>query len=109
RLWNADTMAAVKTMNGHSDWVYAVAFSPDGNLLASGSWNGEVKVWKVADGSLVKSFNASPGIVAAVAPKKRTGLWKCQGATELRYTDASRMNTDQGKKEEKRRRADLFN
>jgi WD40 repeat protein len=70
RLWNADTMAAVKTLNGHTDWVYALAFSPDGNLLAAGSWNGEVKVWKVADGALVKSFNASPGIVAANAPKK---------------------------------------
>lgn len=70
RLWNADTMAAVRSMNGHTDWVYAVAFSPDGNLLASGSWNGEVMVWKVADGSLVKAFNASPGIVTANAPKK---------------------------------------
>ena len=69
-LWNADTLAAVRSLTGHSDWVYAIAFSPDGNLIASGSWNGEVKVWKVADGTLVKSFTGSPGIVAANAPKK---------------------------------------
>ena len=70
RIWNADTLAAVKTLSGHTDWVYTIAFSPNGNLIASGSWNGEVKVWKVADGTLVKSFTGSPGYVAANAPKK---------------------------------------
>jgi WD40 repeat protein len=70
RIWNADTLAAVKTLSGHTDWVYTIAFSADGNLTASGSWNGEVKVWKVADGTLVKSFTGSPGYVAANAPKK---------------------------------------
>jgi WD40 repeat protein len=70
RIWNADTLAAVRTLSGHTDWVYTVAFSPDGNLLASGSWNGEVKVWKVTDGALVKSFTGSPGYVAAATPKK---------------------------------------
>jgi len=69
RIWNADTLAAVRSLTGHTDWVYTVAFSPDGNLIASGSWNGEVKVWKVADGSLVKSFTGSPGYVAAKSPK----------------------------------------
>jgi WD40 repeat protein/mono/diheme cytochrome c family protein len=78
RLWNADNSAATKTLAGHTDWVYAIAFSPDGNLLASGAYNGEIKIWKVADGSLVKSFNATPGLKVAnpnpnpapVAPKK---------------------------------------
>jgi WD40 repeat protein len=70
RIWNADTLAAVRTLSGHTDWVYTVAFSPDGNLIASGSWNGEVKVWKVVDGAVVKSFTGSPGFVAANAAKK---------------------------------------
>jgi WD40 repeat protein len=67
RLWNPDNGAAVRTMSGHTDWVYAIAFSSDGSLLASGSWNGEVKLWKVADGSLVKAFNASPGLAQSTA------------------------------------------
>jgi hypothetical protein len=61
RTWNADNLAPVKTLAGHTDHVFALAASPDGNLLASGAFNGEVRVWKVADGTLVKSFNASPG------------------------------------------------
>ena len=69
RIWNAASGAAVKTLSGHTDWVYSVAFSPDGNLVASGSFNGEVKIWKVADGAVVKAFNGSPGLPVE-APKK---------------------------------------
>jgi hypothetical protein len=72
RLWNLDTLAAGKTLSGLNDFVYAVAFSGDGELVAGGDYLGEVRVWKVSDGSLVKGFNASPGYVpkAIEAPKK---------------------------------------
>ena len=70
KLWNPDTGANLKTLSGHTDQVFSVAISPDGTLVTSGTWNGEVKVWKVADGTVVKAINASPGIVvAAPAPK----------------------------------------
>ncbi len=62
RTWNADNGGALKTLSGHTDYVYALAVSPDGNLIASGAFNGEVKVWKVADGTVVKAFNATPGL-----------------------------------------------
>jgi hypothetical protein len=71
RLWNLDTLAAGKTLSGLTDFVYAVAFSADGELVAGGSYDGEVRVWKVSDGSLVKGFNASPGYVSK-APAEPT-------------------------------------
>jgi WD40 repeat protein len=70
RLWNTDSGAPIKSLSGHTDWVYAVAVSPDGTLVASGAWNGEVKIWKVPDGTLVKEYNGSPGYKAPEAPKK---------------------------------------
>lgn len=72
RLWDA-AGTSIKTLTGHTDWVYAVALSPDGKKIAAGSWNGEVRVWNLPDGSLVRAFNASPGFMApqaAEAPKK---------------------------------------
>ncbi len=38
----------IATATGHADWVYAVAASPDGLRLASGSGDGTVKVWGAA-------------------------------------------------------------
>jgi WD40 repeat protein len=72
RLWAMDTLAAGKTLSGLNDFVYAVAFSPDGELVAAGSYDGGVGVWGVKDGTPVKVFNASPGIVTKEPePKKK--------------------------------------
>ena len=47
-------------------------FSPDGELVAGGSYDGGVGIWKVSDGSTVKVFNASPGFTAKEPePKKK--------------------------------------
>jgi Planctomycete cytochrome C/WD domain, G-beta repeat len=71
RLWDAN-LTAGKVLSGLTDYVYAVAFSTDGKLVAGGSYDGSVAVWKVADGSVVKAFNASPGIVTKEPePKKK--------------------------------------
>jgi WD40 repeat protein len=64
RSWNADNGAALKTFSGLTDQVFALALSPDGLQVAAGSAVGEVAVWTLADGKLVKLFNASPGYVA---------------------------------------------
>lgn len=54
---------------GHQDGVFSVAFSPDGNLLASGSGGLErvIKIWNVNDGQVVRDL-ANPEV--KVAPKQ---------------------------------------
>lgn len=64
KTWDPIAVAPLKTMAGLTDWAYAVAVSPDGNLVAGGAWNGEVRVWKTADAVQVTVLNASPGYVA---------------------------------------------
>jgi len=61
KSWDAEKLTPGKTMGGFSDHVYAVAISPDGTLVAGGAFNGEVRIFQLTDGSLVKNFNASPG------------------------------------------------
>jgi WD40 repeat protein len=62
KIWEAETQKNTKTLSGLTDQVYSLALSPDGKLLAAGDYNGEVRIWNLADGKLVKGFNASPGI-----------------------------------------------
>jgi len=45
-----------------SDSVYSVAFSPDGDFVASGSFDKCLHIWSVKDGSLVKTYKGSGGI-----------------------------------------------
>jgi WD40 repeat protein len=72
KVWNPETGANTKTLTGLNDHVFAAAISPDGKQVAAGGYDGEVKIWTVADGKVVESFNASPGYVAPIAePKKK--------------------------------------
>ena len=70
KLYNPNAGTAGKTCGGFTDWVYAVAISPNGELVAGGSYNGEVRVFTVSDGALLISFNATPGTMEKIEIKK---------------------------------------
>jgi WD40 repeat protein len=67
RIWNGANGAAIKTLSGFKDWVYAVALSPDGKLAAGGGQEGIVRVWDIASGKEISTINASPGYNAGGA------------------------------------------
>ena len=54
----------VRTFSGHEDVVYAIAYHEASGRLASGSFDGEVRIWDVSDGKVVRSFVAAPGMSA---------------------------------------------
>jgi len=51
---------------GHGRDVISVVFSPDGRLLASGSVDCTIKLWRVADGSLVRTLTGHTDFVTSV-------------------------------------------
>ena len=66
-LWNQCQGDNFHTFSGHSNVVSCVAFSPDGQTLASGSWDHSVKLWDVANRRLLATLPAHSGRVAWLA------------------------------------------
>ncbi|MBS0198514.1 MAG: serine/threonine protein kinase [Planctomycetes bacterium] len=49
----------VRTLRGHTSFVYFAAFSPDSTLIASASWADAVRVWNSSTGSPVAVLDRS--------------------------------------------------
>src|SRR5205823_3570310 len=56
QIWNASNGVHLFTYREHKNPVSAVAWSPDGKYIASGSWDGGVQVWDASTGNYVFAY-----------------------------------------------------
>ena len=99
-LRSMETRAVVRTLGGHHGNVNAVVFSADGSQLfaAAGepSLFGEVRQWKVSDGSLMRTVEGHNDAIYALALSpdgtilatgsydQKIKLWKVESGQEIR-------------------------
>ncbi len=67
RLWGGYSGELKRTLNGHSDTVYAIAISPDGEMIASGSADKTIRVWSLNSFEQPRILTGHSGCVTAVA------------------------------------------
>ncbi len=83
-----------RTLTGHTDTVMSVAFAPDGSTLASGSGDKTVRLWRVSDGSPLRTLERSgahggvaftpDGSTLAAGSGRIVQLWRVSDGSPLR-------------------------
>jgi WD40 repeat protein len=65
-LWDVRTARSLFPLVGHTRFVAALEFSPDGRVLATGDAGGNLRLWEVASGRVRASLPGHKGTVWAV-------------------------------------------
>jgi WD40 repeat protein len=95
KLWDVESGKELRTLTGHR-LISSVAFSVDGKLLASGSWDKTIKLWDVESGKELRtltghsesimsvSFGSDGKTLASGSHDKTIKLWDVESGKELR-------------------------
>ena len=84
----------IATLEGHTEWVHTVAFSPDGTILASSAGNGgkgaAIKIWDIAAKKNIATIEGAQASTVAFSPDG-TILISAEGDIKL-WDVATRTN-----------------
>jgi WD40 repeat protein len=86
KLWDTQSGHCLRTLDGYSNWVLAIAFSADGQRLASGSEDQCVRVWDVETGDCLRILQGHTHLISSVPLQSWMNLnrsegryWLCDG------------------------------
>ncbi len=66
-LWEVDNVRQLHQLESHTAWVRAIAFTPDGKILASGSYDSTIKLWNVETGQCLQTITGHTSGIQSLA------------------------------------------
>ncbi|VTR93901.1 serine threonine protein kinase with pasta sensor : Putative uncharacterized protein OS=Gemmata sp. Wa1-1 PE=4 SV=1: Pkinase: WD40: WD40: WD40 [Gemmata massiliana] len=66
KVWATADGSELNRLTGHTGEVRAIEFRPDGQALASGGFDGTIRLWNLNTGTEIRSIDAHDGIVERV-------------------------------------------
>jgi WD40 repeat protein/transcriptional regulator with XRE-family HTH domain len=81
----------VRVLHGHTNWVWSLAFSPEGDILASGSDDCTLRLWDVKDGNSIDvieghtldvfalAISTDGQLLVSAGQDQAVRLWNLQG------------------------------
>ncbi len=105
RLWDLENGQQIQIFEGHTDGIWSVAISPDGERLLSGGIDQSVRLWDLATGEQILLLEGHEGWVIEVVftpdgNRALSGgldgnliLWDLETGEIIRYLDSDLMDT----------------
>ncbi|HKZ02612.1 MAG TPA: hypothetical protein VJ180_10250, partial [Pyrinomonadaceae bacterium] len=66
KVWDPQSGSEITSLPGHGNFVGSLAFSPDGQRLASGSFDSTIKLWDLTTGRELSTLKGHSGSVTAL-------------------------------------------
>jgi sugar lactone lactonase YvrE/predicted Ser/Thr protein kinase len=81
--WETGTVRPTRQIAGHRGGVWGLEFSPDARQIASGGWDGTVRLWRVSDGAAATTLEVQGGNVMSIAFSPDGATLASTGSTEV--------------------------
>jgi small GTP-binding protein len=108
RLWSPETKKQLHAFEAHLGPVYALVWSPDGKILASGSYDGKISLWNIEENTkplsagsldvagniidLAWARNKGSGMLASASSNRTVDIWDAKNVEHIRTLEG---HTDQ--------------
>ncbi|MBE8988331.1 NB-ARC domain-containing protein [Nostoc sp. LEGE 12450] len=110
KVWDVNTGKCQKTIQGYTNRIWSVAFSPDAKLLVSGSEDNKIRFWNIQEGKWDKKFpithskhtdwvwsvvfSPKGNIVASASEDNTIRLWRLQDGKWQEEANLKEQHTD---------------
>lgn len=84
----------MQKLQGHSNWVLSVAFSPDSSRIASGSDDRTIRIWDVRSGKEVQKLEGYNPNRLCFEDSGDSGLWLRTSAGSIKLEDGGSSSHD---------------